>query len=40
MSHAEAEQNEKIQRTQKSKVVIGDVPVRFPDGAMTADKRM
>ena len=30
----------KIQGTQKSKVVIGDVPVRYPDGAMTTDKRL
>ena len=37
---AEAEQNDKIQGTQKSKVVIGDVAVCYPDGAMIADKRL
>ena len=37
---AEAEQNDKIQGTPKSKVVIGDLPVRYPDGAMTVNKRL
>ena len=35
---AEAEQNDKIQKTKK--VVIEDGRVHYPDGAMTADKRL
>ena len=34
---AGAEQNDKISKTQKRKVVIGDGPVHYPDDAMTKD---